>query len=91
MNDFAGTSQLMIGAIAALSFVIGSFFMRFWRVTGDRFFLLFGLSFYIEAGNRVLLGMLPAWREDMPAYYLVRLLAYALILVAIIGKNRRRD
>ena len=91
MNDFASTSQLMIGAIAALSFVIGSFFMRFWRVTGDRFFLLFGLSFYIEAGNRILLGMLPAWREDMPAYYLVRLLAYALILVAIIGKNRRRD
>jgi len=91
MNDLSSTSQLLIGAIAALSFVIGSFFMRFWRVTGDRFFLLFGLSFWLEAGNRVLLGMLPAWREDMPAYYLVRLLAYALILYAIIDKNRRRD
>jgi hypothetical protein len=91
MTDLGGTNHLLIGAIAALSFVIGSFFMRFWRVTGDRFFLLFGLSFWIEAGNRVLLGVLPAWREDMPAYYLVRLLAYALILYAIIVKNRGRD
>jgi hypothetical protein len=91
MNEFTSTSHLLIGAIAALSFVIGSFFMRFWRVTRDRFFLLFGLSFWIEAANRVLLSMLPAWREDMPAYYLLRLLAYALILYAIIDKNRRRD
>jgi hypothetical protein len=91
MNEYTSTSHLLIGAIAALSFVIGSFFMRFWRVTGDRFFLLFGLSFWIEAGNRVLLGVLAAWREDMPAYFLVRLVAYGLILYAIIDKNRRRD
>ena len=91
MNEYTGISLMTIGAIAALSFVIGCFFLRFWRVTRDRFFLLFGLSFWIEAVNRVLLGSLPAWREDMPAYYLVRLLAYGLILYAIIDKNRRRD
>jgi hypothetical protein len=91
MNEYTGMSLMMIGAIAALSFVIGSFFMRFWRVTGDRFFLLFGLSFWLEGINRVLLGALPAWREDTPSYYLVRLLAYALILYAIIDKNRKRD
>lgn len=91
MTDYYGMSHLVIGAIAALSFVIGSFFMRFWRVTGDRFFLLFGLSFWIETANRVMLGMLPAWREDMPAYYLIRLVAYGLILYAIIDKNRQRD
>ncbi len=91
MNEFTSNSHFLIGAIAALSFVIGSFFMRFWRVTSDRFFLLFGFAFWIEAANRVLLGVIPAWREDLPAYYLVRLLAYALILYAIIDKNRRRD
>jgi hypothetical protein len=84
-------AQMLIGAIAAISFVIGAFFLRFWRVTGDRFFLLFALSFWLEAGNRVLLGILPQWREDAPTYYLVRLLAYALILGAIIDKNRRKD
>ena len=91
MNEYTATSHMLIGAIAALSFVIGCFFMRFWRMTRDRFFLLFGLSFWIEAANRVLLGTMPAWREDTPAYYLVRLLAYGLILYAIIDKNRRRD
>jgi len=91
MNEYTGINQMMIGAIAALSFVIGCFFMRFWRVTGDRFFLLFGLSFWLEGINRVLLGTLPAWREDAPAYYLMRLLTYALILYAIIDKNRKRD
>lgn len=91
MNEYTSTSLMTIGAIAALSFVIGCFFLRFWRVTRDRFFLLFGLSFWIEAFNRVLQGAVPAWREDMPAYYLVRLLAYGLILYAIIDKNRRRD
>ena len=60
MNEYTGINQMMIGAIAALSFVIGCFFMRFWRVTGDRFFLLFGLSFWLEGINRVLLGTLPA-------------------------------
>jgi hypothetical protein len=64
MNEYTGTSLMMIGAIAALSFVIGSFFMRFWRVTGDRFFLLFGLSFWLEGTNRVLVGAMPAWREE---------------------------
>ena len=91
MNEYTASSYLMIGAIAALSFVIGCFFLRFWRTTRDRFFLLFGLSFWIEAANRVLLGSLPAWREDTPAYYLVRLLAYGVILFAIFDKNRRRD
>ncbi len=91
MNEYTPASHMLIGAIAALSFVIGCFFMRFWRVTHDRFFLLFGLSFWIEAGNRSLLGLLPVWREDTPGYYLVRLLAYGLILYAIIDKNRRRD
>jgi hypothetical protein len=91
MNEYTSTSLMTIGAIAALSFVIGCFFLRFWRVTRDRFFLLFGLSFWLEAVNRVLLGAVPAWREDMPSYYMVRLLAYGLILYAIIDKNRRRD
>ena len=91
MNEYTGMSLMTIGAIAALSFVIGAFFMRFWRVTGDRFFLLFGLSFWLEGINRVLMGALPTWREDTPACYLVRLLAYVLILYAIIDKNRKRD
>jgi hypothetical protein len=91
MNNYTGIAQMLVGAIAAGAFVIGAFFMRFWRVTRDRFFLLFALSFWIETANRVLLGAVPMWREDTPAYYLLRLVSYALILFAILDKNRRKD
>lgn len=78
---------MMMGAIAMASVVVGFFFLRFWRTTGDRFFLLFALSFLIEGGNRVMLGLTGAFNEDSPGYYLVRLLAYSLILLAILDKN----
>ena len=61
-----------------------------WRHTRDRFFLWFALSFWIESANRVALGMLADGNEDTPVIYLFRLLAYALILLAIWQKNRPR-
>ncbi|MDQ2988652.1 MAG: DUF5985 family protein [Pseudomonadota bacterium] len=81
---------VLSGAVAAGSFVVALFFLRFWRTTGDRFFLYFAMSFALEALNRMVLGALAGSGEDQPAYYLVRLLAYALILIAIIDKNRPR-
>lgn len=84
-------NALLSGAIATGSLVAALFFLRFWRTTGDRFFLFFSLSFAIEGINRGVLGMLTSAGEDQQAYYLIRLLAYALILVAIIDKNRARS
>ena len=85
MND------MLIGAIATASIVAALFFLRFWRSTGDRFFLFFALSFFIDGINRVLLGGAAQSNDDAPAYYLIRLLAYGLILFAIFDKNRPRD
>jgi hypothetical protein len=82
-------NQMMIGAIAAASFTAGLFFFRFWRTTRDRFFLLFALSFWIEGVNRVVLYEAVGLNDDAPVYYLIRLIAYGLILAAIIDKNRR--
>jgi hypothetical protein len=81
-------NEMMIGGIAAASFVAGLFFFRFWRTTRDRFFLLFALSFWIEGVNRVMLYEGVGLNEEAPVYYLIRLLAYGLILAAIIHKNR---
>jgi hypothetical protein len=64
------------------------FFLRFWKSTGDRFFLFFATSFFIEGFNRFLLGVMGSLREEAPAYYLVRLVAYGLILLAILDKNQ---
>lgn len=81
-------NEILLGAISLASFAIGLFFVKFWLRTRDRFFLLFALAFLVEAVDRFALGASGALREEAPAYYLVRVIAYGLILVAIIDKNR---
>lgn len=85
------TNQMLTGAIAISSFLVGLFFFRFWRNSRDRFFLLFALSFWIEAVDRVALGLLQGASESQPLFYRGRVLAYGLIVVAIWQKNRPHD
>jgi hypothetical protein len=68
--------------------VCGLVFLRLWRDGEDRFFLFFALSFLVQAVNRVALALEPSPNEGSPLHYWVRFLAYVLILVAIIDKNR---
>ncbi|MCS0580216.1 DUF5985 family protein [Massilia pinisoli] len=80
-------SDLFSGAIAMASFIIALFFLRFWRDSRDRFFLYFALSFGIEGVHRIVSALSYDDNEDSPLHYLVRLLAYGLILWAILEKN----
>lgn len=80
----------MMGAIAMASFVGGLFFLRYWRDTGDRLFVIFGTAFWILGGTRIALAMTVSGSEDHTYLYWLRFLAFALILVAIIDKNRPR-
>lgn len=79
--------DLITGMIAMGSLIIGLFFLRFWRNTRDRFFLYFALSFGIEGVHRIVTTMTFDEHEESPLHYLVRLLAYGLILWAILEKN----
>lgn len=82
-------NEILVGAIAMGSFVAGLFFLRFWKSTQDRFFLFFAVSFFIEGVNRILLG--PSSEGEgtqQNIYYILRLVAYGLILLAIWDKNR---
>ena len=81
-------NELLLGGVATAAIVAGLFFLNFWKATGDRFFLFFATSFWLEAFSRVLIGIMHGWREDTPVLYLIRLAAYGLILVAILDKNR---
>ena len=72
------------------SLIIALFFLRFWRDTGDRFFLYFALSFAIEGVHRVFASLDRVQDEASPLHYLVRLLAYLLILWAVLEKNLPR-
>ncbi len=81
-------NTMLLGAIVMASSVVGLFFLRFWRSTGDRFFLFFALSFFIDALNRLILGPSSQMEDNTPFYYLIRLVSYGLILFAIYDKNR---
>jgi alpha-D-ribose 1-methylphosphonate 5-triphosphate synthase subunit PhnI len=76
------------GAVAMASLVAALFFLRFWRQTRDRFFLLFSLAFALDALTRLVMAVSDVPGEQEPFYYLARLAMFGLILVAIIDKNR---
>lgn len=69
--------------------IIGLFFLRFWRQSRDRLFLLFALAFWILAVDRVVLGSMFVADEMRPYVYIIRLCAFSLILYGIADKNRR--
>ena len=83
--------QLLMGAIAAGSAIAGLFFFRFWHQTRDRVFLFFAGSFWLEAVNRVALVLWEHADEQEPFFYVVRLVAYGLIIAAIWQKNRGKS
>lgn len=83
-------TEVMAGAIAMASITIALFFLRFWRSSADRFFLYFALSFAIEGLHRIYAVLRDHGGEDSPLHYLIRLLAYGLIIWAILEKNLPR-
>jgi hypothetical protein len=82
---------IVSGAIAMGYAVAGLFFLRFWRETGDRLFLIFSVAFWLLGAQRLALGLHGQTDENHTGLYLVRLFAFLLILAAILDKNRYRS
>jgi hypothetical protein len=76
------------GASAAASWTAGLFFLRFWQETRDRFFAFFAGAFWCLALNWTGLALTEPPDEARTLFYLVRLIAFVLIIVAIVDKNR---
>jgi hypothetical protein len=81
-------NQVMMGALAMAFAVAGLFFLRFWTDTRDRLFALFALAFLVMAVNRVGVAVTTGSGEGTNSLYWIRLLSFALILLAILDKNR---
>ena len=82
--------EFMSGAVT-LGFIVGTlFFLRFWRKTSDRLFLAFATAFALLALNQGLAQWLGAADERVGYTYLLRIVGFILILVAIIDKNLQR-
>ena len=83
LNGVVSGALLMGYAVTAL------FFLRFWSASRDRLFAMFALAFGVLAVQRFAITMTRETMEDQTVFYLLRLAAYLVIIVAIIDKNRR--
>ena len=82
-------NTFLSGGCFAVFGASGLFFLRFWARTRDRFFIWFAVAFWCLALERVALLIVLSENEFRPAVYLIRLLAFTLIVIGIIDKNRR--
>jgi len=81
-------SALVSGILVTGYTVAGLFFLRFWRDTRDRLFGIFAAAFWLLAAQRLALALSPDPNGDQVLFYGIRLLAFVLILGAIVDKNR---
>jgi ABC-type transport system involved in cytochrome c biogenesis permease subunit len=81
----------MWGALAMTSLVAALFFLRFWRASRERLFAFFALAFAGLATNYVGLAFidLPNDEAHQEYAYVVRLVAFVIIIIGIIDKNHR--
>ncbi len=80
-------TMLIAGALSAGYMVAALFFARFWRDTRDRLFAFFAGAFALLALQRIALALAVDQHHLTTALYGVRLVAFLLILYAVIDKN----
>lgn len=79
-----------VSGLITMGFLVsGLFFLRYWSRTSDLLFAAFALAFWMLAANQAFLAFVRIPLEERSWLYLLRLGAFALILAAIIAKNRR--
>ena len=81
--------DFLSGAITSGFLVAGLYFLRSWKRTREGLFLAFAAAFWLLGLAQALLTFADIPVEERSGLYLVRLAAFALILVAIWNKNRR--
>jgi hypothetical protein len=78
-------SGLLIGAYLTVAL----YFLRFWRDTRDRLFLLFACAFALLALQRFGLTLVASHSVYETWLYLLRIFGFGMILFAIVDKNRK--
>lgn len=76
------------GMLVMAYVVIALFFVRFYLRTKDRLHGIFAVSFGILSLQRLILSVAGAWSENSVGLYGLRLIAFVLLIVAIVDKNR---
>ena len=79
------------GVTACASLLAGLTFLRFFRQTSDRLFMWFAFAFWMLSAHWAALAIAQPPDEARHWFYVLRLVGFVLILVAVAEKNVRRD
>jgi len=79
------------GALCAGFAVAALFFLRFWMRTKDALFGIFSVAFLLMSANQAVAGFARVAHGEDSRAYLLRLAAFVLIIVAVLGKNAVED
>ncbi|HWB08950.1 MAG TPA: DUF5985 family protein [Pirellulales bacterium] len=88
MASEAFLTPFLQGMLAMGCLVVSLFFLRYWRGTGDRLFLIFSVAFLMLCITRVVAAAIGSDNPHNGYVYTIRFIAYLLILAAIFDKNR---
>jgi hypothetical protein len=80
-------NQFLLGMLVMACLAAGLFLLRFFRKTHDRLFLIFALAIWLLGTNWLALAFVN--RDETRTWlYVIRLIAFILILLGIADKNR---
>ena len=79
--------EFLSGAVTLTYLVAALYFFNFWQRAADRLFLAFAIAFALLVANQLVLFALGSADERGNYAYILRVLAFILILLAIIEKN----
>ena len=82
MKQFYWGMLTMAGLVASL------FFLRYWKVSGERLFAYFAVAFALLAVNWLVLAAIDPAFEARHLIYLIRLAAFIVMIVGIVDKNK---
>lgn len=80
--------SFLSGAVAFGFLICGLLFLRSWRRTDDPLFLAFSVAFALLGVGQAIHALANIPTEERGPLFLVRLVAFVIILVAIYRKNR---
>jgi hypothetical protein len=81
--------QFLYGGLTVMCVAVGLFFLRYWYLQRDRFFLWFMVAFWALAAGWGVHLVYATSSESGAHVYIFRLVAFLIIIIAIIDKNRR--
>jgi hypothetical protein len=82
--------DFLSGAVAFGFLLITLFFLRFWNRVRDPLFIWFAMAFGLLGAGQTILALAGVPLEERSSVYLIRLLAFSLIIIGIFRKNSAR-